>query len=86
MRASYGPHTRASNPARIRIRRDREAGESPKILFDDAGDGSRQGTADQAAAFSARNCLYWVRLSRATADGQISCLDDLRLKKRSSIH
>jgi hypothetical protein len=40
LRASYEPRARASNPARICLGRDREAGESPKILFDDAGDGS----------------------------------------------
>ena len=35
--------------------------------IDDAGDGSRARTANQAAARSARNCLYWVRLSRSSA-------------------
>src|SRR5262249_41104024 len=35
-------HARASNPARMCLGLDPEAGESPKILFDDAGVRSRR--------------------------------------------
>ena len=55
---SYGPRERVYNPARVCLGLDPESGESPKILFDDAGDGSRPGTANQAAARSADSLIY----------------------------